>query len=244
MILSLLFSALFSFASVPSKVSKVLVYQGPGGCKSCAEAAARSAEHRSFKVVYVGPSEVTADIFKGAIAWIQPAGDGIKAAEALGAEKMALIKNYVNQGGAYLGFCAGAFLADTIVDDFGKVHGIGLLPFSSADYHVNQDDNIDMVWTEWLGKKRHIFFNTGATFEIPNSMKRDIHVLATYAKDNKPATLSFSLGKGMVVVSGAHPEAPAAWLTKFKVKDLDGSDLDLAQELFDIATKKIKVSRD
>jgi glutamine amidotransferase-like uncharacterized protein len=234
-----------SFSASASEItkpqSKIIVYRGVGGCASCAAAAEKAvrslAREQGLVVDYVSAGQITPEIFEGAVMWVQPAGNAISAAHAIGPQRLAMIREFVKQGGGYLGFCAGAFLADTTVDDDGKVTGIGLIPFSSADYEVNQTDNIDMVWLNWRGHRRHVFFNGGATFMLQNS-KAMVDVIATYAPDKQPAVIRLEFGKGRVVLSGAHPEAPQTWKDKNGVKDEDGSDLDLAADLARLAFGK------
>ncbi len=224
-----------TFGADASKV--VLVFRGAGGCTSCAAASARSVRGMGYKIEYISPSEINPKIFKDAVLWIQPAGNAITAAEAIGLEKLKMIRDFVGAGGGYLGYCAGAFLADTTVDDDGKVTGIGLLPFATADYIVNDSDNIDMVWMSWGNRRRHIFFNGGTTFEIQNA-KIPVKLLATY-EDKKPAAIQVRYGNGRVVLSGPHPEAPQVWRDRNDLKDEDGSDLDLASELAKRALGKL-----
>lgn len=223
----------FANATTGKERTVALVYKGIGGCRSCAEAAARAVRRFDLEIKYVSASEVTEEIFEDALLWVQPAGNAISAANALGTERLAMIRKFVKNGGRYVGFCAGAFLADTNVDDDGKVKGLGLLPFASADYEVNDKDNIDMVWINWGKERRHIFFNGGATFLIPELLlnKNEVQVLATYEETDKPATVHVTFGRGQVVVSGAHPEAPQKWKFDNDLEDEDDSDLDLAQDM-------------
>ncbi|MES2856490.1 MAG: BPL-N domain-containing protein [Bdellovibrionota bacterium] len=216
---------------------KIIVYRGVGGCASCAAAAEKAVRVLGLTVDYVSASEVTPEVFENAVLWVQPAGNAISAANALGEKRLAMIREFVKQGGGYLGFCAGAFLADTTVDDYGKVTGIGLLPFPTADYEVNDTDNIDMVWMNWRGDRRHVFFNGGATFEIGLAHPA-VDVIATYGPDRKPATIHTQYGKGQVVLTGAHPESPQTWKDNNGLDDEDGPDLDLAGDLAKLAVGK------
>ena len=231
------FFSLYGEASIASK-QKVLVYKGPGGCQSCALAASKAVRGSGYEIVYVSPKDISEETLANAAMWIQPAGNAISAANAIGDDKLALIRAFVERGGAYLGFCSGAFLADTTVDDDGKVKGIGLLPFSTADYEVDQDDNVDMVWMKWGSRPRHVFFNGGATFVLPSPLPHGLKVLATYQPDGKPAAIQTKFGRGNVVLTGAHPEAPEKWKSDRKLKDLDGSDLALAQGMAALALGK------
>lgn len=239
LILIVLFSFGFAHAD-KSKQQRALVYNGAGGCKSCALAAAKVARQAGFSVQYVSPSEIEPALLSTATLWIQPAGNAISAATGIGIERLAYIRDFVKNGGAYVGFCAGAFLADATVDDDGKVTGIGILPVVTADYEVNEKSNIGIVWTKWNGVRRNIFFNGGATFILDPKKKNRLKILATYEKDNQPATIETTFGLGKVVVSGAHPEAPNKWKARAEEDDEDGSDIDLAVDMVSRATGLIK----
>ncbi len=230
---------IFTFQISEAAARKAIVYRGRGGCTSCANAAARAVRAAGLDVEFVGSAGITPEVFQGVSLWVQPAGNAITVAEAMGAERLALLRNFVKNGGNYVGFCSGAFLADKNVDDFGKVEGLGLIEFPSADYiPVKDDESPVMVWTNWDGHRRHIFFNGGATFNIPPSKLRSVQIIATYEKDNMPATIEVIYGQGRVVLSGAHPEAPLVWKDRNDLKDEDGSDMDLAKKMVQRAMQK------
>ena len=244
----LVFAILLSQLSFAAK-SKILVYRGPGGCNSCAGAAAEifnTKKYNQYKVEFVGKSTLNKETLQDAVLWVQPAGNAITAAKNLGEENLSLLREFVKKGGNYLGFCAGAFLSDKFVDDDNEVMGINILPFVTLDYEVNEEDNIDMTWINWNGKKRHVFFNGGATFDLQEQnqllgiFKKEvpIRVIATYEADGRPAVAQTTYGLGNVVISGPHPEAPQTWKDNNEVEDEDGSDLDLARQLADLALSR------
>lgn len=218
---------------------KALVYRGRGGCTSCANAAARAVRAAGLQVEFVGSAGITPEVFKDVVLWVQPAGNAITVAETMGADRLALLREFVKNGGNYVGFCSGAFLADKNVDDEGKVKGLGLISFPSADYIPVEDDETPvMVWMNWNGERRHVFFNGGATFNIPPSKRRSVRIIATYEKDDMPATIEVIYGQGRVVLSGAHPEAPLVWKDRWSLKDEDGTDMVLAKKMVQLAMQK------
>lgn len=219
----------------------VLIYKGPGSCvDGCSEAAAEIPTSLGYEVKFITPNEITPEIFKNAILWIQPGGNAIDASLTMGKAKLQLIRNFIWNGGAYVGFCAGAFLADKTVDDDGKVEGLGIIPVVS--YYAPIDSNDDMgtmTWITWNGRRRHIFFNGGANFSVEKNDSR-VKIIARFDVDGSPSTIQNRYGQGNVVVSGAHPEATTAWKTEGNLKDLDGSDIDLAQDMVRRALKSSK----
>lgn len=210
-----------------------LVYQGPGGCTrwKCNEAAAAAALDAGLDVKYVTPAKLTPEVFEGASLWVQPGGNAITVAQKIGPQGLKLIRNFVKNGGAYVGFCAGAFLADTIVDDDGKVRGLGLLPVETADYPVDSGDAGIPLVINWLGHKRTLFFNGGGYFKTHGvDRSTDFSVLAWFPNGDA-ATLETAYGKGGVVVTGAHPEAYEQWKADAGFRDPDGNDRFLAVDM-------------
>lgn len=215
----------------------VLVYKGTGACKDgCAEAAAEIPASLKFRVRYVSPKEITPELFDGASIWVQPGGNAIKAAKAMSEVRLRYIRNFVRKGGGYVGFCAGAFLADETVDDDGMVEGLGLLSFGTWDYPVYSNEGWGtLVWIFANNALRQVFFNGGASFYI-NHKTKNVKVLATYGREGLPATVQTTFGKGQVVVTGFHPEATEVWKQGARTQepdlfDADGSDHDLARDM-------------
>jgi glutamine amidotransferase-like uncharacterized protein len=243
-LLLFLFSIFFFFTNVwaaQDNKNLVLIYKGPGSCiDGCSEAAGDIPTSLGYEVKYVTPNDIKPEIFKNAILWIQPGGNAIDASITMGKTKLQMIRNFVWNGGAYVGFCAGAFLADKTVDDDGKIEGLGIIPVVS--YYAPIDSNNDMgtmTWITWNGRPRHLFFNGGANFSVKKNDSR-VKVIARFDIDGSPSTIQNRFGQGNVVVSGAHPEATTVWKTEGNLQDLDGSDIDLAQDMVRRALKSGK----
>lgn len=137
-------------------------------------------------------------------------------------------------GVGYVGFCAGAWVAVGPEADTDNTAGYGLavakgsvlpswpvpgrtaamVPVTFSDGSVRQ-----LVW--WGGP---------ATPEWENG------VVARYA-DGKPAISERWAGKGYVVISGPHPEAPQGWRSTAGT-DSDGLDYDIAIDMIQAALKK------
>jgi len=203
-----------------------LVYDGAGACDDCAKAAGIVARKAGYRVRYVLPSEILQAPFAEARVWIQPGGNALEMVVALGAPGYEVIRNFVASGGGYMGFCAGAFLADQKVDNANTIDGLGLYPIPSYDYIPN-DPAAKILPVTWMGRERHLFFEEGAAFRI-DPPRADIIVLAQYMADGAPAVIETRYGKGLVIASGVHPEAPKNWRTGNHIYDPDGVDFDLA----------------
>jgi glutamine amidotransferase-like uncharacterized protein len=123
------------------------------------------------------------------------------------------IKNWVNAGGHYLGFCLGGYLA-------GATPGFALLPGDTSQYISSPqatvgDSDDTVVPIRWRGQLRHMFFQDAPVFRLNRGAAAT--VLATY-------------GAGSVGVVGPHPEADQSWYTS-GLTNPDGIRPDLGYDL-------------
>jgi len=150
-------------------------------------------------------------------------GSGSKQAVSLGKDGLAKVKNYIKDGGKYLGICAGAYLATTGFD-----WSLGVINVET----VSQDEwkrGEGLVKVTLTNEGRELFPSFPGSFEIeyrngPILKKSNINslgdytVLALYTSEisqnrvtpgvmeNTPAILMSSYGKGKVFIIGSHFE--------------------------------------
>ena len=225
----LLNPALAPVASASLDESQILVYDDKGVCdEACPQAIGDIAEqHLSQPVRYVSAKQITAAALKKAKLWIQPGGDARDVSKATTKAQKNLLRTFVAEGGSYFGICAGAFFADHTVDDENTLEGLGFIPGESKDFlpGITEDFILEIFWGSL---QRFLYFSQGATFKLNRS--QPVEVIARY-DDGQPAVVQFKYGKGTVLLSGPHPEAPESW--KEHLNDPDGSDYDLTEELLD-----------
>lgn len=113
------------------------------------------------------------------------------------------IQDFVSNGGHYMGFCVGAYLASSSP-------GFGLVPqgddvdqkIAHPRAQVNTiDDTIIM--------KRWLYFQDGEVMTIAWSPTSK--VVARYSSNNDIATSLTAYGSGWVGLVGPHPEATQDW---------------------------------
>ncbi|MFE0020962.1 BPL-N domain-containing protein [Amycolatopsis sp. NPDC059021] len=211
-----------------------LVYSGPQGCPDCAPtiAALLRRAPKPFRVEYVGPgtgTPLTATALAGADLYVQPGGG----ADLDGTwrhlrDSAGVIRDWVRDGGSYLGLCFGAYLA-------GREPGFDLLPGDTRGYTSTPgasvpDGRDTVVEVGWRGKPRHMYFQDGPAFVLDKGA--DATVLATYP-NGTAAVVVAPYGKGRVGVSGPHPEADASWYAEKGLSNPDGVHFDLAYELIE-----------
>lgn len=170
------------------------------------------------------------------------------------------LQDYVSNGGHYLGFCLGAYMA-------GPGYGFDLLPrgvtvgseIEQRNSQVTKDDDtvIQVDWTFQDGKtepNRWLYFQEGAF--IKGLDGRNGAVLARYSKSRDVAASVTIRGKGSVGLVGPHPEADESWCKSLSndcvpadwldddagVTNPDGIKFDVGYDFIDAALKGVNGS--
>ncbi len=131
------------------------------------------------------------------------------------------IKQYVHQGGAYLGLCAGAYYGchEVVFDKDGPLEVVGTreLAFFSkkavgpilAPYDYRNNSGARVAWIRVdlpdFPTSLPFFYNGGPGFEEAQNTP-GVRILGTYAQNEIPAILYIPCGKGRVILSGVHFE--------------------------------------
>ncbi|MFV0434828.1 MAG: BPL-N domain-containing protein [Leucobacter sp.] len=212
-----------------------LVYRGPASCDGCAEAVAviLEASERDFIVRFVGPGEeadVTPETLARADLYVQPGGgdDVDEAMRDLGLPATSAIRAYVEDGGRYLGFCMGAYLA-------GSDPGMGLLhpgdtgayaDLPGADATTVEDTVLEVAW----GDSTRLHFAQDPPYLVVSGVPGE-QILSRFSGGEVNALVR-PLGEGAVGVVGTHPEADRDWYSdELWTLDTDGLDHENALEL-------------
>jgi glutamine amidotransferase-like uncharacterized protein len=181
----------------------------------------------------VGPGEalaISAAALATAALYAQPGGDPeVTAAFNLMKADAPAIKSFVSQGGRYLGFCEGGYLA-------GATPGFALLPGDTDQYIASRGASVTtdvdtVIPITWRGHARSVYFQDGPLFIV--NAGASATTLATYS-NGAIAALVATFGAGKVGVVGPHPEADASWYAAFGLTDPDGADPDLAYDLIHV----------
>ncbi len=212
------------------------VYRGPAACQGCPEAVASVLEKSGdFTVEFVGPDEdraVTSDGLEMVVLYVQPGGhdDVGLAMEQLGEEATDALIGWVDDGGRYLGFCMGAYLA-------GSDPGMELLSPGDTDGYAGtpgslvHDGDETVIPVDWGEQRRYQYAQDAAV--ILESGVEGERVLSRFTNGAVNALVR-PRGSGAVGVVGTHPEAAADWFSPEMMKaDIDGPDHEQALELVD-----------
>lgn len=211
-----------------------LVYRGPAACAGCSEAAAAllRSSPTGFRTEFCGPDEdvqISADTLAEAAVYAQPGGGDVRRAWRRVRAYAQDIRDFVDAGGHYLGFCLGAYLAGDR-PGFGLLGGIGVEGYIYSPGASVHDTDDTVVQIRWRGRARHVYFQDGALFRVPPGTPTT--VLATY-DTGAPAALVTRYGAGRVGVVGPHPEADQSWYAEAGLTNPDGISFDLGHDLIE-----------
>lgn len=225
-----------------------LIYKGPGSCSAdqgdagdsgygCSEASADVATAAGFQVKYVGPKALPENataaqvqaIFGEAKVWIQPGGIAQMALYSMTNKLRKELVKFVSNGGGYVGFCAGAFIATAYISTSGDP-GLGIFPGYTAGYRYTPE-RYDVGYSfepmMWSGKKRSVFFEGGPYMYGYGSKAETTAVFDT----GYTAAARAPYGNGRVYITGAHPEAPPIWSEEDGLHDPDGVDYGVGADM-------------
>lgn len=173
---------------------------------------------KCFETVAVTATEINAGNLPYTLAAIVfPGGADVPYDRALSDEGINHIRAFVENGGLYVGVCAGSYFAGSAIDftcaDGSKICEARRLKFfkgtvkgpAYGTYIESSHASACLIDLKIDGKNYSAYFNGGGHF-IGNAPFKDSEILATYADTGLPAALQFQFGKGKVFLCAFHPE--------------------------------------
>ncbi|HQS85093.1 MAG: hypothetical protein B7Y25_08595 [Alphaproteobacteria bacterium 16-39-46] len=216
------------------KLRYIYIYNGPGVFQASLlqiKTALKNIADPSYIIKEIEPSEVIrGNWVKDAVLFVMPGGADLAYCKSLSPKGNKVIKDYVNNGGTYLGICGGAYYASenivfargTPLEVIGKrelsffmgqAEGPVLAPF---DYKTNSGARLSSL--KWISdkdpsiKKNTLlpaYFNGGCHF-VEAHKTFNVTPLALYKEsdgnETKIAIIEIKLGKGRALLSGVHFE--------------------------------------
>ncbi|MBX9694563.1 MAG: hypothetical protein K2Z81_19405, partial [Cyanobacteria bacterium] len=168
------------------------------------------------------------DIRAGALADVDvlvvPGGSARKEANSMGADSRDEVRRFVNEGGLYMGVCAGAYLSSQQRDQ-----DLGLLPLTTLDsqhwYRVNDGTLVDVELTpagmDIFGVSNRfikLIYENGPIFAPPVASNARMEPLGFYRSEvvanggergvmlGAPSMILGRYGRGLVLAISPHPE--------------------------------------
>ena len=212
-----------------TKHVRTAVYAGPGVC--CAEYfnVTKLLEFSPlYDVAFVDGKDVENGVLKDFDLFVMGGGSPHTEYNSLGEQGRKNVVEFVRNGGAYYGICAGAFLAlQTRSPNFPH---LGLVPFKEQPEKVYRGwSEMSVRFTDWAGElgfvgssRRFVLYWSGPVMLPGDPMPdTDVKVLARYhgnvvntfsgkpidAMTGHACIVGGRVGKGRVIASGPHPEA-------------------------------------
>lgn len=215
-----------------------LVWGGPGACTDgCVEAAVHVTKMAGFDPMIVTPENFDASLFETAKIWVQPGGKAATASKAIGATNRGIIKKFVENGGGYVGFCAGAFIATPKVGRT-RYAGFGFVDGKTKIYRRARGNPSVEKLVMSNGSIRHHYWEGGPWLSFTSSQLKKVTVKSRYNSNKSINAVETTYGQGRVSVSGTHPEAPQWWYDDSHIIDPDGLDNQEAADMIKWAAKK------
>lgn len=218
----------------------VLLYNGSGVSQASRDhclSNLKSFLSHSYDVQYVSPKSLREDPWTDSCALLVfPGGRDLPYQYDLSGVANKRIKTWVENGGKYLGFCAGAYYASSRVEfevgtelevvgdrelQFfpGICSGTTFPGFAYETEEGAREVKLDLARSAWRDnwsqspETVEVWYNGGGSFileEENKKMKDTVEVLARYGDlDHKPvAGVRCTVGKGTAVLWAVHPEHP------------------------------------
>lgn len=122
------------------------------------------------------------------------------------------IRSFVENGGCFVGFCAGAYYASSTMRWNGNLHDypLELFPGEAAGPYFQWgslaaiDLNPEVDFNRNFPDAVEMWYFGGPCFT--GFSETNVDVLARYRANSEAAVIAFSFGKGRVLLSGPHPE--------------------------------------
>lgn len=209
-------------ASFAKKVETIYVYNDKGVSQKSLEQTISTFHKllKNYPVKTINAQQVKEGSWsKNAILFVMPGGFDLPYVKKLNGIGNEIIKNYVINGGSFIGICAGSYYASSYVEfdkngtleilgnrelGFFKGNAVGpvLAPY---DYKTQSGSRAAMIHTNLPNaKKIRVFYNGGGFFKNAENYP-NTSVVATY--NNKlPAIILINYSKGRVLLSGVHFE--------------------------------------
>ncbi|MCE5213999.1 MAG: BPL-N domain-containing protein [Methanobacterium sp.] len=207
-----------ALAAGSTTIIKVLIYSGTYAATSCVNGLKTALNYANtnnllsgIQFTYGTSTVINAATLSGYDVLYMPGGSGGWYYLNSGNIDGTAIKNFVANGGGYLGICAGAYAAVATVD--GWYSGWGIAPHVNAkvvNYEGTTTMQITSAGQEVLGRSGTVtvaHYNGAAMYTISSGAK----IFATYA-DSKTGYNGYAdivgdyYGNGRTVLIGSHPE--------------------------------------
>lgn len=210
-------------------VKKIFIYAGPGALKEGIKHihfTLQQTVKNSYSIQMIGSRELLESNWeKEASLFILPGGADLPYVKKLNGAGNKKIQSFVEEGGSFLGICAGSYYAGNYVEfavgseievtgarELGFFPGTVRGPINNEFYYCSHkgSEAASLIWVNpsalLSNKMFKVYYNGGGYFVNAENVKRTT-VLATYdGIEQFPALIECQAGKGRAILSGTHFE--------------------------------------
>ena len=252
--------------------AKILTYvdAGTDGTSRLMRAIAQQLPPAAYEIRAVVADDVRHDaaLFDDAVLFVMPGGADLPFCAALNGAPNQRIRRFVEDGGVYLGICAGAYYACTEIAFHAGTDGaicgarelrfvdavaVGSLPELTGgvpyDATPRSAAAVEIRTTEGMSDAPttlRAHYHGGCRFDLDSTASHPAQVLAVYAEapGAPPAIVSSRVGRGKAILSGVHLE-----MSERECKDALCGHTDMAtylhvcRKLAETGTARLEVFR-
>ena len=216
---SIAFCVLLSVSCTQGKEADVALYSDRGASTTCVTATRNMFEWMGFEVEVIDAQYINDHSLGGFRIICFPGGDMYQYAQDITAAGKGKVRNFISDGGGYVGICGGAYFTGERViwqgvqlpmsplaifpgTTQGPIDAIAPYPdcimcrinITDDDHPITQPDSANPWIMYCYGPKL-----------LPNA-NADVDVLGVYDIGGQPAMIAFQYGSGRVFIIGTHPE--------------------------------------
>ncbi len=203
---------------------------------------------------YIKSEDILDGVLQGKNIFVMPGGADLSYCKKLNGIGNKKIRKFIEDGGFYIGICAGAYYACRRINFKGKDYDVsgerelglfegtaeGSLPFLTDGNYFSDDGAeskamISLKFKEKLSKE-YFYYHGGPVF-IPDSIINHRYGVIAKYEDNTPAIIKGKIGKGNYLLSAVHFELEKEQYRKFVLEKADIKDKDREKIICDYFTE-------
>lgn len=203
---------------------------------------------------YIKSEDILDGVLQGKNIFVMPGGADLPYCKKLNGIGNKKIRKFIEDGGFYIGICAGAYYACRRINFKGKDYDVrgdrelglfegtaeGSLPFLTDGNYFSDDGAeskamISLKFKEKLSEE-YFYYHGGPVF-IPDSIINHRYGVIAKYEDNTPAVIKGKIGKGNYLLSAVHFELEKEQYRKFVLEKADMKDKDREKIICDYFTE-------
>lgn len=203
---------------------------------------------------YIKSEDILDGVLQGKNIFVMPGGADLPYCKKLNGIGNKKIRKFIEDGGFYIGICAGAYYACRRINFKGKDYDVsgerelglfegtaeGSLPFLTDGNYFSDDgaESKAMISLKFKEKlfKEYFYYHGGPVF-IPDSIINHRYGVIAKYEDNTPAIIKGKIGKGNYLLSAVHFELEKEQYRKFVLEKADMKDKDREKIICDYFTE-------